>query len=55
MDLWMVKLITGEKLFKIPITDVVINDIQKWWWRKDLSHKKYITEKRKKLFSLMLI
>ena len=55
MDLRMRQLITIPNVFEIPITDVVVNTVEKWMRINDLSHWKIIMEKRKTLFFLMLI
>ena len=50
----MVQLITIQNLVEIPIIYFVINDVEKWWRSKDLSHYNLIII-IKILFSMMLI
>ena len=39
MDLRMGQLIAGPNVFKLPITDVVVNTVEKWMRINDLSHE----------------
>ena len=55
MDLRMGQLVTMNKVSKTPITDDVINTVEKWRRIRGLSHKHFIIIKKKKLVSLLLI
>ena len=55
MDLRMRESITRPKVSEIPITDVVINDVEKLGGIKDLRNYKFIIEKINIVFTLMSI
>ena len=55
MDLLMGELITIPKVSEIPITDVVINDVEKLGGIRDLRNYKFIIEKINIVFTLMSI
>ena len=48
MDLRKIQLITRTNVVKILITDVIINNVEKWQRRRDLSYNFFYNKNRKK-------